>query len=447
MWHVDDGELNAYLDGELEAIAGAHSVDIEAHLAVCESCGIRLEKARRYRSAARSILRTADPRPGDAPPFEEILRRARGDVAVPTRPWWRTPRILAWAASVTLAVGAGWFARSALAPRPEELARTPTLQVQSEPSPPEPAADATAELALDEVGEGTGTDRPTQVAAAKSGPGDDVTDAPPAARPAPVAEPALEAERHLAIASSGAGNTERSPTGETDPGAEYSAGGAIMEPRLQVARSIQAPATDVGFAPTPAAASPLRSGAVSAYAGVAASSTERPAAALQPTVLDARPAVPMLGRASGVEPFDVEKRDAAEKSESAETSRILTRVVSALANAIADRSAPYSDRVPEPTQPATPPAVRGLVIEEGNRAALVGTRVLLIARDGKAVRTAVADLEGAFVFRDVKPGTYHVAADRTGYELQPRRIVVEERGDVVVELRMRPITPEDQGLR
>lgn len=220
-----------------------------------------------------------------------------------------------------------------------------------------------------------------------------------------------------------------------------------MEPRLQVARSIHAQSTDVDVAPAPAAASPLRSGAVSAYAGVAANSSERPAAALQPNVLDARPAVPMLGRSSGVEPFEVEKRDASEKTESTETSRLLTRVVSALANAIADRSAPHSDNAPEPTQSAAPPVVRGLVIEEGNRAALVGTRVLLIARDGKAVRTAVADLEGAFVFRDVEPGTYHVAADRTGYELQPRRIVVEERGDVVVELRMRPITPEDHGFR
>jgi len=170
MAHVDDGTLNALLDGELRE---AEATEIRAHLATCAECSVRFEEAKRFLSAADDLLgllTAAAPAPetargtpaapsdsaaGDAPPRRvsktakevavdidgathkspailpnvpregEVVppprspssgvdlrplfdgRASRPTLAPQRRPDWAT---LAWAASVVLALGVGYLA-------------------------------------------------------------------------------------------------------------------------------------------------------------------------------------------------------------------------------------------------------------------------------------------------------------------------------------------------
>lgn len=58
MSHVDDGQLNALLDGELEP---ADVRAIEAHLASCALCAKRLEEAKQFLAEASSLLDVLEP--------------------------------------------------------------------------------------------------------------------------------------------------------------------------------------------------------------------------------------------------------------------------------------------------------------------------------------------------------------------------------------------------
>jgi cytoskeletal protein RodZ len=109
MPHVDEGLLHAYLDGALDALAEAgalphgitrHSID--AHLAVCADCRALLETERTIRTRAGAVLDAAAP-VVDVPPFSELFAAHR--TRRPRRRVWP----LAWAASLLLAVGAGWW--------------------------------------------------------------------------------------------------------------------------------------------------------------------------------------------------------------------------------------------------------------------------------------------------------------------------------------------------
>ena len=75
MSHVDEGQLHAYLDGELPAIGG--DVDqVERHLASCPECGRALEDARSIHARAVAMLREASPPETIVPPFEGVIGRA-----------------------------------------------------------------------------------------------------------------------------------------------------------------------------------------------------------------------------------------------------------------------------------------------------------------------------------------------------------------------------------
>ncbi len=58
MAHVDDGKLNALLDGELDA---AEATVIRGHLAGCPDCSRRLEEARRFLAGAAEVLGDLEP--------------------------------------------------------------------------------------------------------------------------------------------------------------------------------------------------------------------------------------------------------------------------------------------------------------------------------------------------------------------------------------------------
>ena len=108
MSHVADGILHAYLDGALDALSdagelpdGMKSADVMAHLSACADCRARLEAERRVREGAGVILGDASVPHVEVPAFAGVAgaRRSR-------RARWLP---LGWAASVLLALGAGWW--------------------------------------------------------------------------------------------------------------------------------------------------------------------------------------------------------------------------------------------------------------------------------------------------------------------------------------------------
>ena len=107
MSHVDDGELTAYADGAYPADDPV-ALRIGEHLSTCGNCRTRLEQNAELRTRAAEILHFATPLSMSAPAFETIEAQAR-------TPMRRSKRTfpLAWAASVILAIGLGWFGRGA----------------------------------------------------------------------------------------------------------------------------------------------------------------------------------------------------------------------------------------------------------------------------------------------------------------------------------------------
>jgi Putative zinc-finger len=101
MPHVDEGTLHAYLDGELSP---SERTAVDAHLAQCASCAAQLIEERALIERASAVLGGARPADRAAPPLQELTQRPR-----------RSGRILgvraplAWAATVILALGIGYY--------------------------------------------------------------------------------------------------------------------------------------------------------------------------------------------------------------------------------------------------------------------------------------------------------------------------------------------------
>src|SRR5207249_2573904 len=102
MSHVDEGTLHAYLDGELPS---AERAALEAHLADCATCRANLTEERALRERATAVLGSARPAERPAPPLEQLRREPQGSP-------WRVRRSFAWAASIALALGLGYYMRS-----------------------------------------------------------------------------------------------------------------------------------------------------------------------------------------------------------------------------------------------------------------------------------------------------------------------------------------------
>lgn len=108
MPHVDEGILHAYIDGALDALGDAGELpegmtarDVVDHLASCADCRARLDAEREVRERAGLVLRDAAPPHVEPLPFAalEQAQRARRRTTLP----------LAWAASLLVAAGAGWW--------------------------------------------------------------------------------------------------------------------------------------------------------------------------------------------------------------------------------------------------------------------------------------------------------------------------------------------------
>ena len=145
MPHLDEGTLNAWLDGELGAHTGDEGRAAAEHLERCSDCRARLEAERHARERAAAILSAADLPVPDAPPFGS-LRRNAADRRVPGR---RMPRRgLAWAASIAVAVSAGLLARELTDRQGSGVpAIVQQQREQVQPAPDVPAEDAQARSA------------------------------------------------------------------------------------------------------------------------------------------------------------------------------------------------------------------------------------------------------------------------------------------------------------
>lgn len=121
MPHIAEGDLHAWLDGELSE-GSEEWQSIQHHIDSCPDCAVRLQVARDLRDGARDVLSSALPE-GSAPSFEDIRRRALGSTDGPVgvgpgshriRRGWLSAQRLGWAATVMLALGAGWIGRAVL---------------------------------------------------------------------------------------------------------------------------------------------------------------------------------------------------------------------------------------------------------------------------------------------------------------------------------------------
>ena len=202
MPHADEGRLHAYLDGALHAEDPRAARALESHLEGCADCQALLEFERAVRDEASALLTDALPTAADAPPpWEEILHRAgRGATVAPgaaaavpsgaaaggaaatgsagepdgtghgevsqgrrdRRPprrfaWLPAGPRMAWAASVLVALGVGWWSHAALGADPFRLGATgeesAILDMVPGGAPEEPAvADEAAEDARGDGG-------------------------------------------------------------------------------------------------------------------------------------------------------------------------------------------------------------------------------------------------------------------------------------------------------
>lgn len=101
MSHLDEGQLHELLDGELDEPARGAAL---AHLASCERCKAAYDEAAAFLAEADSLVDAVQlPTRAAEPPSRE-------NAEPPSRPAAKPGlRTLAWAASLILAVGIGWY--------------------------------------------------------------------------------------------------------------------------------------------------------------------------------------------------------------------------------------------------------------------------------------------------------------------------------------------------
>ena len=111
MQHLDDALIAEWVDGAIPPESPHHAA-LAAHVDQCDECRVRVDEERALAGHVRQLLGVAAP-PERVPPFAEVLHRAGSapERAAPRGFPWRR---LAWAATVVVAGGVGWYARGAL---------------------------------------------------------------------------------------------------------------------------------------------------------------------------------------------------------------------------------------------------------------------------------------------------------------------------------------------
>ncbi len=221
MRHMDEGLLQAWLDGPRGGLTAEERVAVEDHVAECEACAARLESLRAIDAEVSELLASTEVAEHEIPAFAEVVARARAldETAVHREAqgrkdsgssggarWWGP---VTWAASVAVALGAGWLANEWTRPvaepvlAPIEVTTAPPAGAGAsgeagpgvEGSVPGAPATVVAEAAADSGSTGTGAggvdaEPPPVLAEAEPvvDPGDSTVPGRPAERMADAAE-------------------------------------------------------------------------------------------------------------------------------------------------------------------------------------------------------------------------------------------------------------------
>lgn len=277
MSHVAEGELHAWLDGALDQLGERRAQQVREHLRRCASCRERRAAEEALRARAAEVLAMATPRAGEALPLEALLERAK---RVPPPEAARSTRgsglaRLGWAASVLIALGAGWTGRE--------------LWLRSGREAGAPGGDRTATRVAVESPTAA-VSEPAPLVEAIPGP---VAAPPPASPPVPVNS--VPAERGSVLAEGPAdGSPLESASAAAGAGAEASGTGLAVSP----APVVLPPRVETIQASGPEAAAP---GNASASATPVFAAAEPPRAARdQIAAVEANgertPARPVAGR-------------------------------------------------------------------------------------------------------------------------------------------------------
>jgi hypothetical protein len=131
MSHLDEGSLQAWLDGSRSGMDEAERAEIADHLAGCEACTLRLAEMEQDTRRVQSLLDPAEPVPGGIPEWGAVVARARSTGrAGKRRSGWSAAR---WVTGVAAALVLGWFSNDVF--RAAEAGRrspTPSATVAAE---------------------------------------------------------------------------------------------------------------------------------------------------------------------------------------------------------------------------------------------------------------------------------------------------------------------------
>ena len=128
MRHIPDDELHAYLD---QALSRSQCVEIESHLATCLGCRHERDSIAALRDRTTALLATLAPPRRIVPSYELLSERAATRSARIAGRW----RAAAWAASMLLAVGLGWGARSMDSGAPAPAVAADLRDITAVPAP------------------------------------------------------------------------------------------------------------------------------------------------------------------------------------------------------------------------------------------------------------------------------------------------------------------------
>ena len=107
MQHLDEGTLQAWLDGTRSGLDPSRLATIDRHLAACDACASRADALARSSFRAHGLLSVGRDQYAPRVPYEDVARRAH-DSRAPEH--GRTRRIPAtWAASLVAALAVGWI--------------------------------------------------------------------------------------------------------------------------------------------------------------------------------------------------------------------------------------------------------------------------------------------------------------------------------------------------
>ena len=109
--HLSEGELHALLDDALDELGEARAGEVREHLCVCATCRDALSEEEWVRAQADEVLALSAPCATEVPPFEALVARAGGSDRQPRAAGLPRAARLGWAASIVIALGAGWAAR------------------------------------------------------------------------------------------------------------------------------------------------------------------------------------------------------------------------------------------------------------------------------------------------------------------------------------------------